>query len=70
MNVRVCGARANGRDDLGELTGRNLPVTLPDAGQNGVRPATDAGAGVVAVWHSQMTTLPFTAFCAKWMWAC
>src|SRR5205823_3251896 len=46
------------------------PVTVPDCGQNGVRPATVAGAGVVAVWHSQITMLPFTPGCAKWICAC
>ena len=46
------------------------PVTVPDCGQTGVRPATVAGAGVVAVWHSQITMLPFTPGCAKWICAC
>src|SRR6267143_3266018 len=46
------------------------PVTVPDCGKSGVRPATAAGAGVVAVWHSNMTTLPFTPRWPKWMWDC
>ena len=44
-----------------------VPVTVPDCGHMGVMPATAAGAGIVAVWQSQMTMLPLTAVCPKWM---
>ena len=43
----------------------NVPVTVPACGHTGVIAATAAGAGVVAVWHSQTTMLPLTPGCAK-----
>ena len=82
VHVRIGGTGSDERDDRFEITSGELltcrapgyemsanvivPVKSSDPGTQ----IWGAGPGLVAVWQSQMTMLPFTLVWAIWMWAC